>query len=346
MAAEFEPAANNSRREPRAPVRFLEEAAINRVFAALLFALFATGAFGEGYPARPIRLIVPLVPGGNQDIMARAIADEMAKSLRQQIVVENRPGASAILGTQLVKAAAPDGYTLLSISTTFARVPAIVKSAGYDAVADFTGVSLICRIPQVLVVNPEVPARSLQELIALARAKPGELSFGSAGAGSTGHVAAEMLMRQADVRMLHVPYKGNAQALADVMGGQIAMMFDQVSSSAPQIHAGRVRVIGVTTRTRSPLFPDTPTLDESGLPGFDDVTWNGIVAPAGTPRDVLSRLHAAIAKAVSNPEFQKRWLERGIETGASASPAKYSAYIKAEAESFAKLVEETGMKAE
>jgi tripartite-type tricarboxylate transporter receptor subunit TctC len=202
---------------------------------------------------------VPLVPGGNQDIIARAVADEVAKGLGQQIIVENRPGQSAILGTQVVKAAAPDGYTLLSVSTTFARVPAIVKSAGYDAAADFTGVSLICRIPMVLVVNPGVAARSVQ---------------------------------------LHV------------------------------------------------AFPDVPTLGESGLPGFDDVTWNGYVAPAGTPRDVLARLHAEIARAVNNPEFRKRWLERGIETGASASPAEFSAYIKDEAESFVKLALGAGIKAE
>jgi tripartite-type tricarboxylate transporter receptor subunit TctC len=260
--------------------------------------------------------------------------------------VENRPGQSAILGTQVVKAAAPDGYTLLSVSTTFARVPAIVKSAGYDAAADFTGVSLICRIPMVLVVNPGVAARSVQELITLAKAKPGELTYGTSGSGSTGHVAAELLMRQAGVRMLHVPYKGNAQSLVDVMGGQITMMFDQVSTAAPQIRAGKVHVLGVTTKTRSPLFPDVPTLDESGLPGFDDVTWNGYVAPAGTPRDVLARLHAEIARAVNNPEFRKRWLERGIETGASASPAEFSAYIKDEAESFVKLALGAGIKAE
>jgi tripartite-type tricarboxylate transporter receptor subunit TctC len=316
------------------------------VLAVLLVALFATGALGQGYPARPIRLIVPLVPGGNQDLIARAVADEAAKGLGQQIIVENRPGASAILGTQVVKAAPPDGYTLLSVSTTFARVPAIVKSAGYDAVADFSGVSLICRIPMMLVVNPGVAARSVQELIALAKAKSGELTYGTSGSGSTGHVATELFMRQAGVRMLHVPYKGNAQSLVDVMGGQITMMFDHVSTAAPQIRSGKVRALGISTKARSALFPEVPTLDESGLPGFDDVTWNGFVAPAGTPRDALARLHAEIAKAVNNPEFHKRWLERGIETGASASPAEYSAYIKAEAESFVKLAREAGITAE
>lgn len=289
---------------------------------------------------------MPLVPGGNQDIMARAVAEQVSKGLGQQIVVENRPGQSAIIGTQAVKASAADGYTLLSVAITFARVPAIVKAAGYDPTKDFAGVSLICRIPQVLVVNPGVPARSVQELIALAKSQPGQLTFATSGSGSTGHVAAEMFMRMSGTRMLHVPYKGNAQSLVDVMGGQVAMMFDQVSTSAPHIKAGKLRPLGVTTLARSPLFPDVPTLDESGLTGFEDVTWNGYVAPAGTPRDVLARLHAEIARAVNQPEFKKRFLERGIETVASASPEAFTAYIKSEAEAFATLAREAGIKAE
>src|SRR5438093_5993281 len=197
----------------------------------LVVALTASHAAAQSYPAKPIRLIVPLVPGGNQDIVARAIAEELTKGLGQQVVVENRPGQSAIIGTQFVKSAPPDGYTLLSIAVTFARVPAVVKAAGYDPRTDFTGVSLVCRIPQLLVVNSNNPARNVQDLIAQAKAKPGELSYGSSGNGSTGHVAAEMFMRMTGVKLLHVPYKGNAQALVDVLGGQITMMFDQVSTS-------------------------------------------------------------------------------------------------------------------
>jgi tripartite-type tricarboxylate transporter receptor subunit TctC len=317
---------------------------IRTILAAVL--LSAGAALAQGYPVKPLRLIVPLVPGGNQDIMARAVAEEVAKGLGQQIVVENRPGQSAIIGTVAVAKSPPDGYTLLSVSTTFARVPAVVKSAGYDAAADFTGVSLICRIPQLLVVNAGVPANSAQELIALARAKPGALSFATSGNGSTGHVAAELFMKMTGTRMLHVPYKGNAQSLVDVMGGQVTMMFDQVSTSAAHVRSGKLRAIGVTTLSRSPLFPDLPTLDEQGLTGFNDVTWNGYVAPAGTPRAVLARLHAEIEKAVSQPEFRKRWLERGIETGASASPEEFSAYVKSEADAFAKLAREAGIKAE
>ena len=317
---------------------------MKKLFLSLLF--ISTTALGQAYPSKPIHLVVPLVPGGNQDIMARAVADGVSKGLGQQIVVENRPGASAILGTQVVKGSAPDGYTLLSVSVTFARVPTIVKAAGYDPAADFTGVSLICRIPQVLVVNPAVPANTVQELVALAKAKPGQLSFGGSGNGSTGHVAAEMFMQMTGTKLLQVPYKGNAQALVDVMGGQITMMFDQISTSMPHMRSGKVRALAVTTLTRSPLFPDLPTLDESGLKGYEDVTWNGFVAPAGTPPDVLARLHAEVAKVVNEPAFHKRWLERGIETAASASPQEFSAYIKREADGFARLAQEAGIHAD
>ena len=307
----------------------------------ILVAVLAAGpAAAQSYPVKPIRLIVPLVPGGNQDIVARAVAEELSKGLGQQVVVENRPGQSAIIGTQFVKSAPPDGYTLLSIAVTFARVPAVVTAAGYDPRTDFTGVSLVCRIPQLLVVNANNPARTVQDLIAQAKAKPGELSYGSSGNGSTGHVAAEMFMRMTGVKLLHVPYKGNAQALVDVLGGQITMMFDQVSTSASHVRSGKLRALGVTTLARSPLMPEVPSL------GFEDVTWNGIVAPAGTPRETLARLHAEIARATRQPEFRQRYLERGIELQASESPEAFSAYIRSEADAFVKLVQDAGIKTE
>jgi tripartite-type tricarboxylate transporter receptor subunit TctC len=219
---------------------------MRRMLWAALFVAASTWA--QSYPAKPVRIIVPLVPGGNQDIVARAVAEELSKGLGQQVIVENRPGQSAIIGTQFVKTAPPDGYTLLSVAVTFARVPTVVKAAGYDPAADFAGVSLVCRIPQVLVVNANHPAKSLQDLVAAARAKPGEVSFGSSGNGSTGHVAAEMFMRRTDTRLLHVPYKGNAQALVDVMGGQVAMMFDQVSTLAGHVKGGKLRALGGAAR--------------------------------------------------------------------------------------------------
>jgi tripartite-type tricarboxylate transporter receptor subunit TctC len=310
-----------------------------------LFFLTVT-AFAQPFPAKPVRLVVPLVPGGNQDIVARAVADEISKGLGQQVIVENRPGQSAIIGTQFVKNAPADGYTLLSVAVTFARVPGVVKAAGYDPRTDFTGVTLVCRIPQVLVVNPNHPARSVQELVALAKAKPGEITFGGSGNGSTGHVAAELFMRAAGVRLTQVSYKGNAQALVDLMGGQIAMMFDQVSTSAGQVKGGKLRALAVTSKTRSQVLPEVPTLQELGFADFDDVTWNGIVAPAATPPQVVSALHAAVAKALSNPEMKKKYEERGIELLASASPAEFTQYFRAEADAFLKLVKEAGIQVE
>jgi tripartite-type tricarboxylate transporter receptor subunit TctC len=311
-----------------------------------VLAFLAGNAFAQGFPAKPMRLVVPLVPGGNQDIVARAVAEEMAKGLGQQVIVENRPGSSAIIGTQFVKNAPADGYTLLSVAVTFARVPGVVKAAGYDPRTDFTGVSLVCRIPQVLVVNPNHPARTVQDLVALAKAKPGEITFGGSGNGSTGHVAAELFMRASGVRLTQVSYKGNAQALVDLMGGQIAMMFDQVSTSAAQVRGGKLRALAVTSKARAQVLPDVPSLHELGYTDFDDVTWNGIVAPAATPAQVVSVLHAAVAKALSNPDMKKKYEQRGIDLVASASPEEFTRYFRAEADAFVKLVKEAGIQVE
>jgi tripartite-type tricarboxylate transporter receptor subunit TctC len=315
------------------------------LIAVLSLAFCAAHAQGE-YPTKPIRLIVPVAAGGNQEITARAVAEEMSRGLGQQIIVEARPSSSALLGTQLVARAAPDGYTLLSVSTTFARAPELVKSAGYDAVKDFAPVSLISRIPLVLVVHPGVNAKSVPELIALAKANPEALSYATSGVGSTGHVAQEVFNRMAGIRMLHVPYKGNAQALVDVLGGQVPVMFDQMSTSLPQIKSGKLRALGVASRTRSPLLPEVPTIDEQGLAGFEDVTWNGILAPAGTPAPIVERLRREIARAVAVPQLHARYLERAIELTASASSEEFAAYVKSEVAAFAKLAKEAGLRAE
>jgi len=318
---------------------------VKKTFLALLL-LLTGSAFAQSFPAKPIRMIVPLVPGGNQDIVARAVAEEMAKNLGQPVIVENRPGQSAIIGTQFVKNAPADGYTLLSVAVTFARVPGVVKAAGYDPRSDFTGVSLVCRIPQVLVVNPNNPARTLQELVAQAKAKPGEITYGGSGNGSTGHVAAELFMRATGTKLVQVSYKGNAQALVDVMGGQIAMMFDQVSTSAAQVRGGKLRALAVTSKERSSVMPEVPSLHELGYADFDDVTWNGIVAPAATPREVLGRLHSAIAKALANPDMKKKYAERGIDLVSSTSPEEFTQYFRAGADAFVKLVKDAGIQVE
>jgi tripartite-type tricarboxylate transporter receptor subunit TctC len=312
----------------------------------VLLLAFCGSVYGQAYPNKPVRIIVPVAAGGNQEITIRAVADEMAKSLGQPLLVEARPSASALVGTQLVARSAPDGYTLLSVSTTFSRAATLVAAAGYDPVKDFVGVSLVSRIPQVLEVNPAVPAHSVAELIALAKGKPGQLSYATSGIGSTGHIAAELFMQRAGIRMLHVPYKGNAQSLADVLGGQVNLMFDQMSTSLAHIHAGKLRALGVTSRERSPLLPDVPTIAEQGLAGFEDVTWTALMAPAGTPAEIVERLRAAVATAVAQPDLRKRFLERAIELQASASSQEFTAYVKSEVESFARLARDANLKSE
>ncbi len=307
---------------------------------------FGQGGPGQTYPAKPVRIVVPLAPGGNVDIVARAIAQHLTESLGQQVIVENRPGASSLVGTQLAAKSAPDGYTLLAVANTFAMVPSIVTRPGYDPLKDFSGITLTCLVPQVLVVNPALPVRSVKELIALAKARPGQLAYATSGPGGTGHMAAELFSRQVGVKMLHVPYKGNSQAIIDVIGGQVMLMFDQVSTSEPYIKAGKLRGLAVTSRARSPLFPDLPTIDQAGAPGYEDITFNGLVAPAGTPREILVRLNQEIARVVRMPALRNRFLERGVELKASASPEEFTAHIKAEFDKKGKLARDAGIKLE
>jgi tripartite-type tricarboxylate transporter receptor subunit TctC len=314
--------------------------------AAALVTAYSANSQGQTYPARPVRIIVPFAPGGNVDLVVRGISQRLSEGLGQQVIVDNRPGSSGLLGTHLVAKAAPDGYTLLAMANTFAVVPSIMSNPGYDPLKDFAGVSQTCLVPQVLVVNPALPVRALQQLVALSKARPGEMSYASAGVGGTGHMAAELFNRHVGLRMLHVPYKGNAQAIVDVISGQVTMMFDQVSTSAPHIRAGKLKGLAVTSLKRSPLFPDLPTIDESGMRGFEDITFNGLVAPAGTPREVLARLNADVGKAVATPELHQRFIQFGVELTASASPDAFMAYVNAEFVKKAKLAREAGIKIE
>jgi tripartite-type tricarboxylate transporter receptor subunit TctC len=293
-----------------------------------------------------VRIIVPLAPGGNVDIVARSLAQQLSDNMGQQIIVENRPGASSLVGTQLAAKSPPDGYTLLAIANTFAMVPSIVSNPGYDPLRDFAAISLTCLVPQVLVVNPALPVKSVKELIALAKARPGQLTYATSGAGGTGHMATELFSRQVGVKMLHVPYKGNAQAIIDVIGGQVMLMFDQVSTSDPYIKSGKLRPLAVSSVKRSPLFPNLPTIDEAGVPGFEDITFNGLVAPAGTPRELLVRVNQEVAKVVSIPALRNRFIERGVELKASASPEEFTAYIKAEVDKKNKLARDAGIRLE
>jgi tripartite-type tricarboxylate transporter receptor subunit TctC len=317
------------------------------VTAVAAIACLAVPAWSQSgpYPAKIIRIINPLAAGGNVDIVARGVAEQLSRQLGQQVLVENRPGSSALIGTRYVKGQPADGYTLLAIANTFARVPAIIPDAGYDPVRDFTGVSQTCDIPMVLVINPSLPVKTFREFIALAKKRPGELTYGSAGIGGTGHVAAEMLGQQAGIKLMHIPYKGNAPATTDLVGGQIMLMFDQVSTSAGYIKAGRLRALAVTSKTRTPLFPDLPTIDESGVKGFHDTTFNGLMAPAGTPRDILEKLRATTVKAVAVPELRSRFDALGIPLVASASLDDFNAFVRNHVGNFARLAKTAGIRA-
>lgn len=314
--------------------------------AAILAAAVSFPAHPQGYPAKPVRIIVPLAPGGNVDLVARALGQRLAESLGQQVIIENRPGASSLVGTQFVAKAAPDGYTLLAMANTFAAVPAVLSKPGYDAVKDFTGITQTCRLPQVLVVTPTLPVRSVKDLVALARARPGELVYASAGLGSTGHFAAELFNKQAGVKMLHVPYKGNAPAIVDVIAGHVMMIYDQVSTSAPHVQSGKLRALAVTVRQPVALLPGVPTIEQSGMKGYEYFTYNGLMAPAGTPREVVARLYADAAKALGNPAMREKFQSLGVELAASASPQEFTAYIRKDLASNILLAKEAGIRIE
>ena len=314
--------------------------------AAIVAAILPAGLLAQGYPSKPVRIVVPLVPGGNLDIVARAVGQRLGEGLGQQVIVENRPGASSLVGTQYVAKSAADGYTLLAMANTFASVPSVIANPGYDPIKDFTGVTLTCKVAQVLVVTPALPVKSVKELVALAKSRPGELSYGSSGNGSTGHFAAELFNQKAGLKMLHVPYKGNAQALVDIIAGQVMMMYDQVSTSHPHVKAGKLKALAVTSSTRSSLFPDLPTVDEAGVKGYEAITYNGLLAPAGTPREVLARLQSEVAKAVAVPAMRNNFLERGVELAASSSPDEFTAYIRNDVAASAKLARNAGIKAQ
>ena len=299
------------------------------------------------YPNRPIKIIVPVAPGGTVDIVARALAEALTKPLGQQVIVENKPGASSLLGTNFVAKSAPDGYTLLAHSTTFVTAPVLLKNAGYDPLKDFIPITVTCQIPMVLVVNPEkITARTLKDFIALSKAQPKFYAYASSGNGSTGHIAAELFSRAADVSYLHVPYKGNAQSMVDLLGGQVPLMFDQVSTSAQYVLSGKIAAIGVTSKTRSPILPNVPTLDESGLTGFEDSTFNGLFAPAGTPAPIIKRLHTELTKILQSPDLVKQFMAKGVELGASSTPEQFSQYLAQQTTRYQELARSANISAD
>ena len=300
----------------------------------------------DAWPSKPIKIIVPVAPGGNVDIVARTLAKELTKGLGQPVLVENRPSASSLLGTQLVAKSNPDGYTLLAHSSTFFTAPLILSNAGYAPIKYFAPVSLTCKAAMVLVTGAQQPIQSVADVIQQAKARPEGLTVASSGNGSTGHIASEVFSNRAGIRMLNIFYKGNAQSVVDVISGQTQLMFDQISTSLSHIRSEKIRPIAVTSLNRSPLLPGIPSIAESGFPGYEDVTINMLLAPAGTPKEIVQRLHVEIVKAYAQAELVGSFAERGIELVASPSPEDFGLLIKSEVARLTKVSRSAGIKAE
>ena len=313
--------------------------------AAVVFGTPAEPVHAQAYPAKPVRIVVGYAPGGATDIVGRLIAQKLTEATGQSFVVENRPGASATIASEMVARAAPDGYTLLIAATTSHSILPSLMKLSYDPQRDFAPVSLLALSPLLLALHPSLPIRSVTDLIKLARAQPGQLSFGAGGTGTPPHLAGELFKQMARVDMLYVPYKGEAPAIADIIGGQISMIFSNTVAVLPQVQAGRLRGIAVSAGTRLPTLPDFPTIAESGVPGFLVESWFGLVATAGTPDDVIARLNADTVRGMNQPELRDRLAGQGlfVKTG---TPKELSALMQSETVKWAKVVKEAGIKIE
>lgn len=315
--------------------------------AAVIASLCApmVNAADAQYPNRPIRLIVPYAPGGNGDIVGRIVADGLTTRLGQQVVVDNRAGGASIIGTDLTAKSPPDGYTIAVVASTVAVLPSLHDKLPYDTLRDLAPISLVGQTPQVLVVTPGLGVSNLKEFVALVKGKPDTFNYGSTGVGGTANIAGALLNLMAGIRMVHVPYKGTAQSLTDVIAGHLHVAIPSITASLPHIRAGKIRALGLTSTKRSKQLPDVPTIDEAGVPGYQAVIWNAALAPAGTPKAILARLSTEVAAAMKSPEAQKRYGALGAETIGS-SPEELAKFLRAEIEQYAKVVKASGMKAE
>ena len=306
--------------------------------ALAMFALaLACSAHAQTYPTKPVRIIVPFAPGGNTDFTARAIAERMSPVLKQQVVVDNRPGGATNIGSEVVARAAPDGYTLLMAGASNAINMSLFRKLPYDTLRDFEPIVLCVQGANVLVVHPSVPARNLKELIALAKAQPGKLNFASSGLGSSNHMAGELLKVMAGINIVHVPYKGNAPAITDLLGGHVEMNFSGVPALVPHIQSGRVRAIAIGSLKRFPALPQVPTFDESGLKGYEATTWFGLMAPAKTPKDIVTRWNSEVDRILKSPELHDRFINEGIEP-MGGSPEAFAKFIRAEIDKYARVI--------
>jgi tripartite-type tricarboxylate transporter receptor subunit TctC len=313
---------------------------------AILLGLACVPAAGQNYPVKPIRLIVPYPPGGPTDLVGRSIGQKLTEAWGQQVIVENRAGAASAVGTEVAARAPADGYTLLlGTSAGFSINPALGGKLPYDAERDFAPITLLVINPQILVVHPSMPVQTVKMLVALAKSRPGQINYASVGNASPQHLGMEMLKSMTGIDMVHVPYKGTAPAVTDILAGNVSLMFNSMPSVLPQARSGRLRGLAVSSARRSAAAPDIPTVAEAGVPGFDYVTWYGLFAPAGTPRDIVNRLNAQVAKMLAEPELAKRFASQGAEP-LSNSPDQLAQYRRAEYERWRKLIAEMKLKVE
>jgi tripartite-type tricarboxylate transporter receptor subunit TctC len=317
-----------------------------RLLLAVPALAFAAQAHAQAYPTKPVKIIVAFTPGSATDIIARVTADQFSKSMGQSFIVENKPGAGGILGTEAAKNAAPDGYTLTACpSGPFGINPGIYKSLPYDPVKDFEPISDLVLTPQTIVVGAQTPYRNLKELVAAARAKPGEIAYGSLGTGSTSHLTMEAFQQAAGVKMNHIPFKGGAEAQTQIMGGAFPVMSDTVPGVLAQVRAGKLRALGVAIPQRSPYLPDVPTIAEQGFKGFESVGWIGLCAPAKTPAAILDKLNAEVKKMLASPDAKAKINELAF-TPVGDSRAEFAAWIKAEIAKWSKIAKDSGARAD
>ena len=318
---------------------------MNRIVLSFTLAAMAGWAQAQAWPTKPIRFVMPYPPGGSSDILARPIANEMTKSLGQPVLIEYKPGGGSTIGADFIAKSAPDGHTLVMLLTAHAINASLMPKLPYDTVKDFAGVTLAATQPLVVEVNAKSPLQSLQDLVAAAKASPGKLNYASAGPGNTSHLSVEYFGSIVGAKFTHVPYKGSGPAVAAILGGEVDLMFDSLSSSLAQINAGKFRALAVTTAKRSSVLPQVPTVAEAGVPGFDVSVWYGVFAAAGTPAPILQRLHAEFVKAMAAPAARQAIEAAGYQVVGS-SPAELDAHVKAEIGRWAKVVRESGAKVE
>jgi tripartite-type tricarboxylate transporter receptor subunit TctC len=302
-------------------------------------------AFAAEYPTRSIRYVVPQGAGGSSDTLARLITQKLSESLGQQVVTDNRPGATGSIGTEIAARANPDGYTLLQVATSHATNPALSVKMPFDPIRDFAPITLLSQSPNLWIVHPSLPAKNMRELIALAKTRPGEINYSSSGTGSSQHLAGELLKSLAHIDIVHIPYKGSPPALIDLLGGRVVLMCSTIAPAMPLVKSEKLRALAVTSLKRSAATPETPTVAESGLPGYEATAWQGVLAPAGTPREIIVRLSSELVRVINLPEVRKQLAEQGYEPGGN-TPEQFAEYIKTEIAKWTRVIKAAGLKAE